>query len=70
MSRQTTYIRSYPVEWPVFSVKNYKKNEEGWWEWCPRIRIKKKFLLWDEENAVTNCVINENDDSFYFRSSR
>ena len=38
-----TYLRTYPVPWPIFSTKNYTKDEEGWWVPSRRNRkIKKK----------------------------
>ena len=27
----STYLRTYPVPWPIFSTKNYTKDSEGWW---------------------------------------
>ncbi len=25
------YLQHYPVEWPVFSTRYYKKDDKGWW---------------------------------------
>ena len=35
------YLRTYPIAWPVFSTKNYTRDEDGWWNWTPRRRIRK-----------------------------
>ena len=32
------YLRNYPTDWPIFSVKNYYQDNEGWWHWKPRNR--------------------------------
>lgn len=36
----TTYLKTYPIQWPIFSIKNYVKNNDGWWCWRPR-KIKR-----------------------------
>ena len=25
------YLRLYPITWPVFSTKNFKQDDDGWW---------------------------------------
>ena len=40
-TKSSTILRSYPVEWPIFSVKNYVKDVDGWWNWCPKKRNNK-----------------------------
>jgi len=74
MRKQSTYLRSYPVEWPLFSVKNYEKDVDGWWNWCPKERIRKKNdireLLVDDKTGLKMVSSNVNDESGNFRSSR
>lgn len=40
MTQQTSYLRLYPNIWPIISVKNYRKDLEGWWN--PIMKRKKK----------------------------
>ena len=36
------YLRLYPVPWPVFSTKNFRKDSDGWWNPVkPRRRFKR-----------------------------
>ena len=35
------YLRTYPVIWPIFSTKNYVKDNDGWWHWKPKNIFKK-----------------------------
>ena len=32
----TTYLQTYPIPWPIFSTKNYVKDNDGWWHWRNR----------------------------------
>ena len=38
MSVQTRYLRLYPTEWPIFSIKNYVQDQDGWWNFRPKKR--------------------------------
>ncbi len=31
LASNSTFLRTYPVPWPVFSTRNYTKDAEGWW---------------------------------------
>ena len=37
----TKYLRTYPIDWPVFRTKNYQQDSDGWWNWNPVKRYKK-----------------------------
>ena len=41
LNNKVTFLRTYPVEWPVFSTKNYIKDIDGWWNYVKKIRYKK-----------------------------
>jgi hypothetical protein len=43
MSNQDKYLRLYPVHWPVFSTKNYVKDQDGWWNYQKNKKYKKVF---------------------------
>lgn len=30
------YLSLYPIPWPVFSIKNYTKDSDGWYNPKPR----------------------------------
>ena len=30
-SNEKRYLRTYPVPWPVFSIKFYTQDKDGWW---------------------------------------
>ena len=30
------YLRLYPIPWPVFSLKHYKRDSDGWYNPKPR----------------------------------
>ena len=51
-TKSSTILRSYPVEWPIFSVKNYVKDVDGWWNWCPKKRNNKFQDTNEEEEEV------------------
>jgi hypothetical protein len=36
-----TYLTTYPIEWPIFSVKYYSKDSDGWWNPIKRTRRTK-----------------------------
>ena len=38
----TRYLRTYPIEWPVFSTRFYTQDSDGWWNPKPRINKKKE----------------------------
>ena len=44
MSVQNKYLRLYPIPWPVFSTKNYVRDQDGWWNWQPKKRRSRKNL--------------------------
>lgn len=50
-TKSSTILRSYPVEWPIFSVKNYVKDVDGWWNWCPKKRKKQENKFQDMNNT-------------------
>jgi hypothetical protein len=56
------YLRTYPVHWPIFSTKYYKKNEDGWWCPQPRKKREKKTLIYLNQNKDTNNI-NQNQDT-------
>jgi hypothetical protein len=35
------YLRLYPIPWPVFSVKHYTQDQDGWWNPKPK-KIKNR----------------------------
>ena len=51
-TKSSTILRSYPVEWPIFSVKNYVKDVDGWWNWCPKKRNKFQYTNEEEEEVI------------------
>lgn len=32
----TRYIRTYPIPWPFFSIKNHNLDFDGWWNPKPK----------------------------------
>jgi hypothetical protein len=53
MSKKVSYLRTYPVQWPIFSTKNYVKDVDGWWN--PIKKNKRKNNVFDKfENTNTN----------------
>jgi len=39
------YLRLYPVQWPIFSIKFYTQDRDGWWNPKPKkAKIKKDIL--------------------------
>lgn len=46
------YLRLYPIPWPVFSLKNHKKDSDGWYNPKPRKNrnlIHKQFKINSEK---------------------
>ena len=50
------YLKTYPIEWPVFSTKNYTRDSDGWWNFFRVKRQKDRFL------SQTIYNMNEEDD--------
>jgi len=70
MTDRTTYLRRYPIDWPIISVKNYQKDVDGWWNWCPKKRARKnkvELLEKEDESAQDESV---QDESGNFRFTR
>ena len=38
LQSEKRYLRTYPIQWPVFSIKNYVQDQDGWWNWEPKRR--------------------------------
>ena len=45
-------LRTYPIEWPIFSTKNYKIDEEGWWNFSRKKRVRRRLLLMTENDDI------------------
>lgn len=43
--KKVSYLRTYPIEWPIFSTKNYVKDVDGWWNPVKKNKIRKKNVL-------------------------
>lgn len=56
----TTYLRTYPVPWPIFSTKNYSKDEEGWWNPKKKFRRNKKKTFYGELKGVESTTQEQN----------
>ena len=52
LNKKITFLRTYPVEWPIFSTKNYFKDVDGWWNHIKKIRKKKKIDLDQNHNDI------------------
>ena len=52
LNKKITYLRTYPVQWPIFSTKNYVKDVDGWWNPVKNKRKKKNVL----DTLVTNTL--------------
>lgn len=60
-NKKITYLRTYPVQWPIFSTKNYFKDPDGWWNYVKKIRRKKKTIVFESEIKMEiNPVIIDN----------
>ena len=59
---QSRYLRTYPIEWPVFSIKIYKKDEEGWWNYSKKKRNRAQRLLQQTIYNINEEIRDENDD--------
>jgi len=51
MSKRVSYLRTYPVQWPIFSTKNYVKDVDGWWNPIKKNKRKKKYVFDTLENT-------------------
>jgi len=68
MSKKVSYLRTYPVHWPIFSIKNYVKDIDGWWNHVKKNkRIKKNVFdtientnVYTYTNEYTNVYTNKN----------
>lgn len=38
----TKYLRDYPIQWPEFRTKYYRKDEDGWWHPVSRTSKRNK----------------------------
>jgi len=54
------YLRHYPIDWPVFSTKFFKKDNDGWWN---PIEKKKK------NNEKQSLFLSSNLDNFQNQQS-
>ena len=62
-NNSSKYIRTYPINWPEFSTRNYTKDQEGFWEYTPKMRVRKNRLMkpiHSEENSEYDSDENEN----------
>ena len=66
MSNKQTYLVKYPTYWPIFSVKNYTKDVDGWWNWNPKKRkprsekVDISSLLKVDDNFVEDIKVVKN----------
>ena len=66
MRNKQTYLVSYPTYWPIFSVKNYTKDIDGWWNWNPKKRTPRsekvdiRSLLEPGDNFIDDVKVVKN----------
>jgi hypothetical protein len=55
LSHHSQYLRLYPTPWPVFSTKNFRQDNDGWWN---PVKPKRRFKRTRQEfNNDTEPVV-------------
>lgn len=59
--KRNDYLRNYPIDWPVFSTKFFKKDKDGWWNPIEKKNKndgkKNLFLSPNSEDKVQDIII-------------